>query len=291
MCASSLKNSSILGQRLNQTQGFKPKKKLGISVSIVKCAECSLVFPEPIPIPENISDHYRTPAESYWKPEYFQWSADYFSPQIQKAKELLNYREGMLALDIGAGIGKALKSLESAGFEAIGIEPSLPFYEKAISTMKIDKNKIYNLKVEEADFKQNHFDFITFGAVFEHLYEPAEVLKKTLNWIKPGGIIHIEVPSSNWLMAKIMNLYFRVTGTNYVTNLSPMHSPFHIYEFDLKSFSKIANSLGFEIKEHYYIVCSIYHFPKILHPALKWIMKKTNTGMQLTLYLKKKQMI
>ena len=34
----------ILGQRLNKSQGFKPKKKIGISVSIQKCNNCGLII-------------------------------------------------------------------------------------------------------------------------------------------------------------------------------------------------------------------------------------------------------
>ena len=35
-------------------------------------------------------------------------------------------------------------------------------------------------------------------------------------------------------------------GTNYVTNLNPMHVPYHLYEFDLKSFEVNAKKLGYE---------------------------------------------
>ena len=39
----------------------------------------------------------------------------------------------MTALDIGAGLGKAMLSLENSGFDTFGLEPSIPFHEKAIS--------------------------------------------------------------------------------------------------------------------------------------------------------------
>ena len=72
-----------------------------------------------------------------------------------------------------------------------------------------------------------------------------------------------------------------------MTNLSPMHEPFHMYEFDIRSFRKLAQKLNFEIVEHYLDVCSIYHIPQFLQPILKWYMKKSNTGMQLTVWLRK----
>ena len=50
-------------------------------------------------------------------------------------------------------------------------------------------------------------------------------------------------------------------GTNYVTNLSPMHVPYHLYEFDLKSFELNAKKLGYEIAHFEYFVCNIYKIP------------------------------
>ncbi len=85
--------------------------------------------------------------------------------------------------------------------------------------------------VEDADFPARSFDFITFGAVLEHLYSPSLALSRALGWLRPGGIIQAEVPSSDHLLSKLLNFYFRLRGTNYVTHLSPMHPPFHLYEF------------------------------------------------------------
>ncbi len=89
MCGSSSSNHKVLGQRLNQSQGFRPKRKTGISVSVVKCINCGLLYPQPLPIPEDIQDHYGTPPENYWKEEYFKWTPDYFSYQVNEVKELM----------------------------------------------------------------------------------------------------------------------------------------------------------------------------------------------------------
>jgi predicted SAM-dependent methyltransferase len=141
--------------------------------------------------------------------------------------------------------------------------------------------------LEEIDYEQERFDFITFGAVFEHLYDPKHCLEKALGWLKPGGIIQIEVPSSDWLIPKFMNFYFKLIGTNYVTNLSPMHSPFHLHEFTPKTFHTLQSELGFQVVKQRYAVCDIYFIPRVFHPFLRWYMRKTNTGMQLTVYLRK----
>ena len=287
MCGAETGNHKILGQRINRSQGFNPKNKNGISVSIQQCRKCELIYPNPFPIPENIQDHYGTPPEDYWIESYFNWTEDYFSFQINEALELIPHHGDMKALDIGAGIGNAMKSLEAKGFKTYGLEPSKPFYNRAVEIMNIPKDRLIQSSVEDAEYEESTFDFITFGAVLEHLYEPSYCLQKALKWLKKDGVIQIEVPSSKWLMPKFMNFYFKLIGTNYVTNLSPMHSPFHLYEFDIKSFEELSKKLNFSIVKQRFEVCSIYHVPKILHPVLKWYMKKTNRGMQLTVYLRK----
>lgn len=287
MCDDKTSEHKILGQRLNQTQGVKPKKKSGISITVQQCNNCGLIYTNPQPIPFDLNDHYGNPPEKYWNEEYFVWSPEYFNTEINVAKRLVCFKEGMKALDIGAGIGKAMISMEKSGFDVYGLEPSTSFYERAISKMKISEQKLKLGSIEELDYENNHFDFITFGAVFEHLYEPSKCLKKAMDWLKPNGVIHIEVPSSKWLLPKFINLYYRFIGTNYVTNLSPMHPPFHLYEFDLRSFDKLSKKLNFQIELFNYNVCSIYYVPKILHSILRAYMKATNKGMQLTVYLRK----
>ena len=287
MCCNYVDSHKILGQRLNKSQGLHPKKRTGITTTIVKCTNCDLIYSNPQPIPENLQDHYGVPPEDYWKPEYFNIDPIYFSGQIQKAKELINFQQGMKALDIGAGIGKGMLAMSNAGFETFGFEPSETFRQKAIEEMKINPDKIKLGGIEDVDFPENSFEFISFGAVLEHLYDPNESIKKAIHWLKPNGIIHIEVPSSKYLIVKLFNLYYRIIGTNYVSNLSPMHEPYHLFEFSLKSFKKNGKILNYKISNYEYSVASIYHIPKVFHPILKWIMKKTNTGMQLTVWLKK----
>ena len=286
MCLSDTKDDKVLGQRLNKSQGLRPKNKTGISVSVKKCKNCGLIYSNPQPRPFDIQDHYGIPSEDYWKPNYFDFDKNYFSDQIKKTKKLLFFKKGMNALDIGCGVGKCMKSLEDAGFNASGIESSETFYKKALSHMAIKEDQIKLGMVEEIEYTKK-FDFITFGAVFEHLYQPAEVLERVSSWLNKDGIVHIEVPSSKHLLAKIINVYFRLIGTNYVTHLSPMHSPFHLYEFDLDSFKLMSKRLDFEIEEYEFAVGEILFLHKILHPLVRWYMNKTNTGNQLTIYLKK----
>lgn len=293
MCGADVSESRMLGMRLNRSQGKSPAKRPGVAVSVRRCGRCGLHFADPQPKPESLSDHYGVPADEYWPESYFEVKPEYFARQVADARRLLGLPETPgggerpLALDIGAGIGKAMVALERGGFDPFGIEPSEPFREQAIERIGIDPDRLQLAAIEDADFPADHFDFVTFGAVLEHLYDPAGSIEQALRWTRPGGVIQIEVPSSDHLMAKLLNLFFRLRGTNFVTNLSPMHPPFHIYEFTPESFRRHAARAGCELAEHYFDVASIRHVPRFTHGLLRRWMDRRNSGQQLTVWLRK----
>lgn len=283
MCGST--DFQLLGNRLSASQGSRPKRAEGVSVPVKRCRACDLVFADPQPVPDDISDHYGLPPEDYWTSTDFTWSPDYFSAEIETAKRLLGFTPGMTALDVGVGLGKAMKSLAQAGFDPWGIEPSQAFREKAIEGMQLNTDHVVLTSVEQAEFSKQSFDFITFGAVLEHLYSPSLAIQKAMEWLRPGGIIQAEVPSSKWLVAKIINRWFRMSGTNYVTHLSPMHPPYHLYEFGLRSFELNGARSGYRIAEHKFMTCDVMHLAA--KPLFRKIMDATDTGMQLQVFLQK----
>lgn len=287
MCLADTSSHKVLGKRLNSSQGKNPRNKIGITTTIVKCSSCNLIYSNPQPIPLDIQDHYGVPPESYWKEDYFKIDANYFRHEIETLKKLIEFKVGMKSLDIGAGLGKAMISLKNEGFDAHGFEPSKQFYERAIGEMNIDPNKLKLGMIEQVEYPDNYFDFISFSVVLEHLYNPSESIIKALKWLKPNGIIQIEVPSSNWLIGKIINTYYKIRGLDYVGNLSPMHDPFHLYEFGLSSFIEHAKANKYEIAFSEYYVCKTY-MPKLADYILQPYMKWTNTGMQLCVWLRKK---
>lgn len=286
MCAAPTEQAKILGRRMNRSQGVRPTGKVGISTTIMKCNSCSLVFSNPLPIPEDLNQHYGIPAEEYWTAKEFELDLSFFDSRIETFKKLYVEKDNIEVLDIGAGLGKCMLALEHHGFTAYGIEPSEPFYKRAIERMGISEERLSYASVESADFSPGQFDFITFGAVLEHIYDPSLAIQKALSWLKPHGLIQIEVPSSDWLTNKIYNLVYRFQGLDYVGNISPMHSPYHLYEFGLESFKKHSKMYKYDIAQHQYLVCETY-LPKVFDPIIKPIMRKTNTGMQLDVWLRK----
>lgn len=285
MCNSS--SYKILGKRLNKSQGKNPKQQLGICTTIVKCSNCGLIYSNPQPVPADLQDHYGISPESYFPDNYFETTINSYKNETEQLKILMEITPNMRSLDVGAGMGHGMIAFANIGFDAYGLEPWKLFYEHAISQGRIAPEKIQCEKIENANYPMAYFDFISFAATLEHLYDPAGSIERAMTWLKPGGIILLEVASASWLTNKIYNLYFSLKCTDYVSNLSPMHKPFHLYEFAMKSFFNNARNNNYEIVSHEYFVCSTY-LPKIMDVVLKPLMRWTNTGMYLCVWIRKK---
>jgi|TARA_Y100000310_G_scaffold32747_1_gene31023 2-polyprenyl-3-methyl-5-hydroxy-6-metoxy-1,4-benzoquinol methylase len=287
MCGQRTEGHKILGKRLNKSQGKNPRNKIGITITVSKCNQCGLIYSNPQPIPFDLQDHYGIALQNYWVEQDLTISEGYFKGEIERLRQLIGFTSGMKSLVIGAGFGRQMKALSNIGFDTYGFEPSKSFYDKAISKMKINPEKLKLGTIEEVKYQENYFDFITFSNVLEHVYNPSESIKKAIKWLKPNGVIHIEVPSSAWLINKFNNVFYRLTLTDYISNISPMHAPFHLYEFSLKSFKLHAQQNAYVIAFHEYYVCKTF-MPKIVDKILKPYMRLTNTGMDLCVWLRKK---
>ncbi len=200
---------------------------------------------------------------------------------------MINYKKGLRALDVGTGTGKCMTALSKAGFDVYGIEPSKKFYQRAIECMDANVNQLSLASIEEAEFPNDFFDFITLNAVLEHLPNPSDSIAKVIKWVKPDGVIRVEVPSSHWLMAEMAKFYYRMIGTRYVVNLSPMHKPYHLYEFALESFKMNGEINHYSIEDVEYFVCCTYT-PSPLDFLLKFCMEYTNSGMEICVWLRKR---
>jgi SAM-dependent methyltransferase len=223
--------------------------------------------------------------ESYFGAERAVPQEDVFESEIRRARELLRGVERPATLDIGSGGGRVMDALKRAGFEVWGLEPSTTFREAALQSYGFDPLRLQHASIEDGSFPDNSFDFITFGAVLEHLPTPGAAIEKAIGWLRPGGLIHVEVPSSRWLVGRLLNRYFRLIGSGLVTNLSPMHPPYHLFEFSVESFRRHGERSG-------YCIAAVTHFPGTPFVGggaarlLRYLMRVSGTGMQLTVWLR-----
>jgi SAM-dependent methyltransferase len=281
MCASP--SQKVLGRRLNRRQGLRPTKLGGVATTIVQCGDCGLIFANPQPLPASLGDHYDKPPETYWEPDYFAGQSDEFDYYESVMRKHMPTVANPRCLDVGAGIGYMMRTMLDRGMDAYGIEPSPAFVERAIEE-GVPAERLQIASAEDAEFDEQSFDFISFGSVLEHVPDPAVALERALVWLRPGGLLFIDVPSARWLIARGLNVVYRLQGLDYVTNLSPMHNPYHLTEFTLEAFQAHGRRAGYRVAHHDYAVCNPF-VPKPLDKLARWTMSRTNTGMEIMVWL------
>ncbi len=102
---------------------------------------------------------------------------------------------GQRILDVGSGPSELSRLLKKEGNRIVGVDRAFPDNGDSGLELKITKDleKDFNL-----DFGRE-FDFILFLDVLEHLRDPARLLAKARNYLKPGGRVIVSVPNiAHW---------------------------------------------------------------------------------------------
>lgn len=142
-------------------------------------------------------------------------------------------------LDVGCGTGHLLHSMKEAGFKnLLGIDP---FNSKDIqydNGLCIEQKSIHELARENLE---GDWDLIMFNHSFEHVFDQQEVLEKTYQLLKPGGICMIRIPTvTSWA--------WRSYGVDWVQ----LDAPRHLFLHSLKSMHVLSKQVGFKLEEVIY---------------------------------------
>ncbi len=217
---------------------YHPNKK-GKESQIFKCIDCSLLLPNPLPLPQNIQEVYNNPNEYFsyhasknWEKRSIEHHKTIKTLLKLNKKNISNYK----LLEIGSGRGEFLNACKSfSNIDAIGIEVSEDFINFA------RKKNITIQKRELDDFidKKEKFDFIVLIAVIEHLDNPDKYLNKIQKLLKKDGVIYIDCPQEPNIVTILYNFVMKIMGKKNCLNLQPTWEPFHIYGFNIPSLKKI----------------------------------------------------
>lgn len=109
---------------------------------------------------------------------------------------------GGRALDVGCAAGFGMRALESAGFEAHGIEPSAEIRASALAHFPPDRVRAG--RVEDVEFEPASFDLIAMWDVLEHTVDPLAVLRRARGWLRPSGRLILETQNVDSLTARAM---------------------------------------------------------------------------------------
>jgi 2-polyprenyl-3-methyl-5-hydroxy-6-metoxy-1,4-benzoquinol methylase len=192
---------------------------------LVRCSACELVWLQDPPSPAEMGEHYgpdydRSVAAAGADPRH--WT--------ERRDALLKYKTSGSLLDLGCSSGGFLESIKGSAWTLNGIEMSNEVAEVARARSGA---KVFVGDILDAPYAPASFDVITCFHVFEHLYQPGEVLKKVSMWLKPGGVFFTFMPNIDSAGARIFGTYW------YALEL-----PRHLYHFSPASLRNLAKSVG-----------------------------------------------
>lgn len=123
-------------------------------------------------------------------------------PDVQNDSKSILYRyvsRGSTVLDVGCAcgdLGAALHQYKKCSMH--GLEYNQESVSIAQETQAYEMVRQADLNVlADNDYPEyvRKFDWIIFGDVLEHVYDPQEVLRKMLSYLKPGGRFLISLPN------------------------------------------------------------------------------------------------
>ena len=220
----------------------------------VLCTSCGLVFTNPMPTEEELDSFYRRDYRKHYHNE--------FTPRkkailraMRGADVRYNFikpvlKEGMRILDVGAGGGEFVNFMHDKGFDAHGIEPNEMFadYARRAYAIPIQQTSWRNAQVDEESY-----DLISASHVIEHFHDPHGALCRFWTWLKPGGRIHLSVPS--------------ISNPNR-TPYARFHSG-HLYNFTYETFAMMALKVGFIQSKETPLKSTTMVFDKV-EPVADW---------------------
>lgn len=172
-----------------------------MDLQTVGCRGCGLVMTNPQPTASALDDfythHYRHYYQKVEKPDLA------YLEKTRKPERAANTAaflkaQGLLppdgaVLDIGAAEGAILHAARAAepGTRAVAVEPNPLFGEFARGYAGC---ALYPDLAALPESERGAFSLIVINHVLEHIAEPVGFLSGLRGWLRPGGVLYIDVP-------------------------------------------------------------------------------------------------
>ncbi|MBL0048736.1 MAG: hypothetical protein IPP32_11650 [Bacteroidetes bacterium] len=107
----------------------------------------------------------------------------------------------------------------------------------------------------ELNYPANTIDEVRLHHVFEHFSRPVTcaLLSNWFHWLKPGGVVHIEVPdfekTGKVALSRFSSASARAVALRHIFGSQEAHWAVHYEGHTPKSLSKFISLFGFEINE------------------------------------------
>jgi len=277
----------FIGYKLNGPQGLFPQRNYKAAEKVFCCKQCDLFYNNPqVRLNEEVFNQDDSLLELTTLPADHIKSVAGYADTLEFLKDKARLSPGAKVLDMGSGVGRVAFALKKAGYETYAVEPKKQLFDYAVANDLIDKDRSFNKSFESAEFERESLDFI-FLEPLHHFTDPHAAIQKTLEWLKPGGYLHLEVVNSRWLYKNVLSLFYRFTLRKHVPYTSALRKPFNACEYSAKSFKVYSALNNLQVSQLSSYACDTFISNKFLDKWLSRYMRRFNQGMELTVILKK----
>lgn len=244
------------------------------------CRQCSAFYQTPMPTAEKIATFYPPEYDAYEPPgpqkkisglEQAVLGSRYGYPSRQRSRtwrligwlvgffryrDVVPFSPGGRALDVGCGSGRFVRTLNTLGWQAEGID----FSANAVRAAREAGIPVRQGALEDAGFEADSFDLISARHLIEHLADPAEFVAMVHNLLKPGGTFLIRTPNAKALARPLF-------GAEWF----PDEIPRHLVLYSPQNLNRLLNGAGFAKR-----LVRSFTTPKFILNS--WDYKTSNTG-------------
>jgi 2-polyprenyl-3-methyl-5-hydroxy-6-metoxy-1,4-benzoquinol methylase len=223
----------------------------------MKCKNCGLLFLYPLPnlTPQKLEQIY---GEDYTETVYPDEQGKMDEDALNRQMEIVEkYVKVGRALNIGA-MGSEVRVIKNRGWNLTIVDASKYALDRARKRGGVDE--LYLSKIEDFSCPPGSYDFIKFGHVIEHLKDPAEVLLKLSQMLRPGGIILVDTDNADGLETRIEESIMKfmrmkiirksaekLVGKKYNLRYGRLTPPVHLYTFTSKSLIALTEKSGLKV--------------------------------------------
>ena len=168
--------------------------------------------------------------------------AKFFLINRKKIYEKLLNRKCDKVLEVGCGPGVFYKPWIELNVEWTGVDIN-PFWKQFG-----EKNEV-PISNQSLNSINNKFDVVTAHQVIEHVEDPITFMKNIKSLLRPGGILHLELPNQISLSARLRKISPKISH-----DYGFVQPPMHLRAYCKKTIKYLFDSL--DLKSQMLFVCS-----------------------------------
>jgi|LQYC01.1.fsa_nt_gi 2-polyprenyl-3-methyl-5-hydroxy-6-metoxy-1,4-benzoquinol methylase len=234
---------------------------------IVRCLTCGFYLHYPkVQLPEYEIDYHQGRLKTNHDRNLY----------IERTNQILKFQKEGDLLDVGCGFGEFIKFSQSVGYTVTGLEISKFAADIA---RKSTSSPIVTSPIARTNFQPNSFDVITMWHVLEHIDDPIDTLNIIKTWLKPSGLLVLELPN------EFNSLVGRLSAIRRGYPVPYTHPPVHLWFFNPSTITSLILQSGFQILcvNTFKFVASNEFYQKYWAlkygaPIIDWIVYKANLG-------------